>query len=301
MTHQDENISSPRGRSVSIPAAVLLGLAALALLAFLSLDLVYWQPEPTPTVAQSSLPPVKQVASGFSYGYMGKNVVMLLVPAGEFIMGSEEGEADEKPAHRVYVEAFYIDKYEVTNALYAICVEEGVCRAPERIGETYTSSLYYGDPAYDQYPVDNINWLMADTYCQWRGARLPTEAEWEKAARGADGRTYPWGEGIDCTRANYRGCVGHPVEVGSYESGKSIYGVYDMAGNVWEWVGTMHQNYPYVEGFNTQITWFENRVLRGGSWYDPEEFLRAANRTNLHPWLDYNYYIIGFRCALSAE
>ena len=226
---------------------------------------------------------------------------MVLVPAGEFIMGSENGDFDEKPAHTVYLEAFYIDEFEVTNYQYSICVEEGACRAPERIGETFMTSEYYGDPQYDDYPINTVNWFMADTYCRWRKARLPTEAEWEKAARGTDGRTYPWGEGINCEYANYKGCANHPVDVGSYENAKSIYGVYDMAGNVWEWVSTMYQHYPYQEHFDIQITEYENNVARGGSWKDDPEALRTPNRTYVHPWLAYHYTTIGFRCALSAE
>jgi formylglycine-generating enzyme required for sulfatase activity len=146
--------------------------------------------------------------------------------------------------HTVYPDDFYIDEYEVTNYQYSICVEEGACRAPERIGETFMTSQYYGDPQFDAYPVDTVNWFMADTYCHWRKARLPTEAEWEKAARGTDGRSYPRGEGINCDYANYRGCAKRPVGVGSYENAKSVYGAYDMAGNVWEWVSTMFQHYP---------------------------------------------------------
>lgn len=254
---------------------------------------------PTPTAAEHYAPRLA-VASGFGSKYTGKAVTMVLVPGGEFIMGSQAGDRDEKPSHAVNLGAFYIDTYEVTNGLYAVCVGEGVCRAPKRIGETWTDSQTYGDPRYASYPVDTVNWHMAETYCQWRGARLPTEAEWEKAARGSDGRTYPWGEGIDCSRANVEGCVGHSTPVGSYPSGLSVYGAHDMAGNVWEWVDTMFHDYPYIEHFYTQTTQYENRVARGGSWADRPESARAANRTWVHPWLAYYYSTMGFRCARSA-
>jgi formylglycine-generating enzyme required for sulfatase activity len=223
------------------------------------------------------------------------------VPDGEFIMGSETGDFNERPVHTVYLDDFYIDQYEVTNWMYEVCVYEGVCRAPERIGETFSTSKTYGRPEYANYPVDMINWHMAKTYCEWRGARLPSEAEWEKAARGTDERSYPWGEGIDCQRANYDGCVGEPVAVGSYESGKSVYGASDMAGNVWEWVSSVYQGYPFDPNFSVYITQFENRVARGGSWADLPETLRTTNRTWLHPWLTFYFDTMGFRCAMPAQ
>jgi formylglycine-generating enzyme required for sulfatase activity len=124
---------------------------------------------------------------------------MAYVPAGEFIMGSDEGRANERPAHTVYLDAFYIDKTEVTNAQYRKCVEAGACSQPYDTG-------WYNDPNRAEHPVGWVDWNQANAYCQWAGKRLPTEAEWEKAARGTDGRTYPWGEGIDCDHAHYNEC-----------------------------------------------------------------------------------------------
>ena len=228
-----------------------------------------------------------------SYG-----VPMRLVPSGEFMMGSDNGDLDEKPVHPVYLNAFYIDKYEVTNALYKYCVDAGECKPP-----TATSSNsrpgYYDNPEFDNYPVINVEWNMAATYCKWRGLRLPTEAEWEKAACGTDGCTYPWGESIDKTYANYDQNLGDTTAVGSYENGNSIYGVYDMAGNVWEWTADWYQDNYYstlgVKTVNPQGPQNgEVHVLRGGSWYSGANDVRSANR-----WSDPSYTgnHVGFRCA----
>ena len=127
--------------------------------------------------------------------------------------------SNEKPDHTVYLDAYYIDKYEVTNALYKACVKTGVCTAPYKWSVYSVQSDYYDNLFYDNYPVVNVDWNMAKIYCEWRGARLPTEAEWEKAARGTDGRIYPWGENIDCYKSNYHdSCVGDTSKVGSFGS-----------------------------------------------------------------------------------
>ena len=151
---------------------------------------------------------------------------------------------DEEPIHKVVLDAFSIDKTEVTNALYKDCEDQGVCDPPQDINSNSQAS-YYGNPAFDDYPVIYVTWDQAKTYCEWRGGRLPTEAEWEKAARSADGRTYPWGETIDDTFANFNYGIGDTTAVGSYENGKSPYGVYDMAGNVWEWVADWYSDTYY--------------------------------------------------------
>jgi formylglycine-generating enzyme required for sulfatase activity len=237
-----------------------------------------------------------------------KGVVMRFVPAGEFTMGNDraksEDDVDEKPAHRVYLDAFYIDKYEVTNSLYAACVDKGVCE-PQVSLDSYTRSSYYGDSQFDDYPVISVDWHMANTYCEWRGAHLPTEAQWEKAARGTDARTYPWGEGIDCNKANYQPCIGDTAPVGSYESGVSPYGLYDMAGNVMEWVAdwyseTYYQMSPVSNPLGPDSGSDPNRVLRGGSWISTENMVRAASRH--WPWNAFGASFAnietGFRCAL---
>ncbi|MEW5940664.1 MAG: formylglycine-generating enzyme family protein, partial [Chloroflexota bacterium] len=214
--------------------------------------------------------------------------------------GSDNGNGNERPAHQVYLNTYYMDKYEVTNAFYKACVDEKICTDPKRT-VSYTRSNYYSNSQYSDYPVIYVDWNMAKNYCEWRGARLPTEAEWEKAARGTDGRTYPWGESLNCFMANYSMCVGDTSAVGSYEGGQSPYGIYDMAGNVWEWVAdwyqdTYYQNSPFDNPLGPSSGQY--RVLRGGSW-DPlyAKTVRTTNRGSGVPTDTYRY--VGFRCTRS--
>ena len=222
-------------------------------------------------------------------------MTLLYVPAGEFIMGSDSGEADEKPVHTVNLEAFWIDQTEITNAMYAQCVQGGECNQP-------TKQVYFNDSNYRFHPVIYVTWNDAKTYCSWAGRRLPTEAEWEKAARGNDGRTYPWGEeGIDCQKANYEvGCIGNTRRVGSYELGMSPYYAFDMAGNVWEWVSSLYQSYPYdpTDG-REDLSAGGSRVSRGGGWYYADAATGLSNRNWDYPTGSYN--LIGFRCAMDAS
>lgn len=183
-------------------------------------------------------------------------VEMVLVPEGEFTMGSDIGPSVEQPAHKVFLDTYYIDKFEVTNVQYKVCVEEGVCEQP-------TDATNFNNSDYAQHPVVWVDWNMARTYCEWRGARLPTEAEWEKAARGTDGRTYPWGEKLDSTYANYGKRINNTTSVGEYPKGVSPYGAYDMAGNVWEWVDSWYDAYPGNEASETDFG-TTYRSIRGG-------------------------------------
>jgi formylglycine-generating enzyme required for sulfatase activity len=233
-------------------------------------------------------------------------VVMRLVPGGPFIMGSTHGMPDEEPVHMVDTPAFYMDKYEVTNTLYKVCVDAGVCQEPANTGSGNHSGAYgtYGNQLFDNYPVIWVDWNQAKTYCEWRGARLPAEAEWEKAARGMDGRKYPWGDVIDPTFANYGsnvpdnydGVFGKTTAVGTYPTGQSPYGIHDMAGNVWEWTADWYDVYPGGDpGANVTSGQETNRVLRGGAWSDDPELLRTTFRGGNTPDTAVNY--IGFRCA----
>ena len=213
-------------------------------------------------------------------------MTLMYVPAGNFLMGSAEQDPyipeDEKPQHTVYLDAYWIDKTDVTNKMYALCMaNKGACNPPTNTSSS-TRSSYYSNPQYDNYPVIYVTWGMADTYCKWAGRQLPTEAQWEKAARGTDSRLYPWGNLIDCSLANYRGkkgyCVGDTTEVGDYPKGASIYGTLDMAGNVDQWVADWYDAnyYNWSPSFNPLgAASSQYRVLRGGPWNGGFEVVRS--------------------------
>jgi len=195
----------------------------------------------------------------------------------------------------VYLDDFYIDIYEVTNAFYMECIDIGVCSEP-------VYWVYYREKFYTDHPVVYVTWAQADLFCKWRDGNLPTEAQWEKAARGVDGRTYPWGEEINCSKANYRSCNKTDTdEVGSYESGKSPYGIYDLAGNVWEWTADWYEDnyYQYSPLMNPLgPTSGIYRVMRGGAWSYRDDDLRTYNRRSGN--VDGARNVIGFRCAKSV-
>ncbi|HEY9075089.1 MAG TPA: bifunctional serine/threonine-protein kinase/formylglycine-generating enzyme family protein [Anaerolineaceae bacterium] len=229
-------------------------------------------------------------------------MTLLYVSAGEFMMGSadaDKGAVDnEKPQHSVTLDAFWIDKTEVTNAMYARCVAAGACAAPNRMNSNRRSS-YYGDSSFANYPVIYVNWNQAKAYCEWAGRRLPTEAEWEKAARGTDGRIYPWGNIFpDSILLNFGENIRDTTEVGSYPRGVSPYGALDMAGNVWEWVADWYGATYYKDSPSKNPqgpSSGQDRVLRGGSWGDDTRSVRAADRISHNPGFVGSY--IGFRCA----
>ncbi len=246
-----------------------------------------------------------------------KGAQMVLVPDGKFIMGSDSdahySDVDQKPAHDVFLDSFYIDQYEVTNKLYAACVDAGGCTKPHnRVSNT--RSIYYGNSEFDSYPVIYVDWYQANAYCEWRGARLPTEAEWEKAARGTDGRAYPWGDfgpGLPTSgKANYAMgdyYDGDTTAVTSNPDGVSIYGAYNMAGNVWEWVNDWYKSDYYATLGNNSInpqgpSQGDSRVLRGGS-FSPRGVTEAGNILAYNRFRDYPsafYQDTGFRCARST-
>lgn len=237
----------------------------------------------------------------------GNSIPMRLVPAGKFTMGSDYGVYDGNLVQSVNLDAFYIDVYEVTNGLYEACVSAGGCQPPKS-ASSYTRNIYYANVDFDNYPVVNVNWHMAESYCKWRGARLPTEAQWEKAARGdLQGKAYPWGDIAPVCRKMAAGngakfndkavCDATDTEaVGSYSP--NGFGLYDMAGNVWEWTGSLYRHYPYnLDDGRENLEINGPRVLRGGSWFNAEYLQRVSFRNKGYP--DIFSYLIGFRCAAS--
>ncbi|PWB74458.1 MAG: hypothetical protein C3F07_07465 [Anaerolineales bacterium] len=260
------------------------------------------QPASTNTLSATKtlIPPTPTLGIGSTM--IGKDrMTLLYVPAGEFTMGSEDGRDNEKPIHTVYLDAFWIDQTEVTNAMYSECVVDGVCENP-RSGGSNTRDFYFRASAFDNYPVIHVSWEDAKTYCEWVDRRLPTEAEWEKAARGDDDRSFPWGnqtphDGI----LNYNSNVGDTTEVGTYPDGASPYGALDMAGNVWEWVADWFGETYYASSQDSNPLGSDSgeyRVARGGAWYDDDDSVRSADRGWDNPTDTTNY--IGFRCAMDA-
>ena len=241
---------------------------------------------------------------------------MALIPAGEFEMGSNNGAANERPVHTVYLDAFYIDIYEVTNAQYKAFIDANPEWQKDNIAPEYHDGVYlrlwdgndYPEGTAD-HPVIYVSWYAAMAYAEWTGKRLPTEAEWEKAARGGLlGKAYPWGDTHDATRANYARDFNVPIAVGQYPP--NDYGLYDMAGNISEWCldeydpnfyATSPRENPVSKGTRQAIindfktVKEKDRILRGGCWSDNGLFLRVAYRD----WGPQNYTSVfrGFRCV----
>jgi formylglycine-generating enzyme required for sulfatase activity len=230
---------------------------------------------------------------------------LVAIPGGEFIMGNDgrgddgPGDEDERPAHRVTVKAFRIDRYETTNAMY-----EAFVRATRRDPPFHWANGRVPEGKAD-HPVVYVSWHDADAFCRWAGKRLPSEPEWEKAARGTDGRRFPWGDQFSPLKANtpqywlVKHADGDTMPVGSFQEGRTPERVEDLAGNVYEWVADWYQPYPGNQFPNVHYG-TKNKVLRGGSWYDCLAYgcglsSPAYNRSRFAPGIRNKGF--GFRCA----
>ena len=284
------------------------------------------EPAPTPTPDATATP---ALSIGSSRTIEIDGMVQVYVPAGEFTMGADDYDAQtpskpgraysEIPVHVVNLDGYWIDKFEVTTGQYEQCVTAGACQAPHlfRSGEPnrpWYRPKYYGNPEFKDYPVIWISWFYAKDYCSWAGRRLPSEAEWEKAARGTDARKYTWGNDpvrsglanlcdtncpLEQANGLYNDGWGNTAPVGSFPQGASPYGAMDMAGNVWEWTSSLIQDYPYsaTDG-REDLTVSGERSWRGGSWTNGYWWMRVTLRYRSVDW--YWNYNLGFRCASPA-
>jgi formylglycine-generating enzyme required for sulfatase activity len=249
-------------------------------------------PEPTPEIEPTATaePPTPATAPEG----------MVLIPAGQFTMGSSSGAANEAPEHLISLAAFYLDLFEVSNAQYRQCVNSGGC-TPGNAADSFTYPGYRDAATYDNYPVVGVNWDQAEAYCRWAGKRLPTEAEWEYAASGPENLTWPWGNTFDPNLSAASASDTQPVD--SYPAGVSPFGVYNMAGNVAEWVQDVfdenfYANSPAENPVNTGSG--AGRVYRGGSFGNPDGSFYTTSRRygNAQTFSDVD---IGFRCAMNGE
>ncbi|MFN8412184.1 MAG: SUMF1/EgtB/PvdO family nonheme iron enzyme [Anaerolineales bacterium] len=235
--------------------------------------------QPTFTLVPSPTPFLSKISSM-------DGMTQMFVPAGSLYMGGLDVllENDELPAHHVQLDAFWVDQVEVTNGMYALCVQAGACRLPVKLNSDNRAD-YYGNAEFRDYPVVQVSWYDANAYCQWAGRRLPTEAEWERAARGDDTRLYPWGGELPSeVYANANNTIGDTSRVGSYAAGASPFGALDMAGNVWEWVHDYYAPDYYSKSPTENPQGPDNgglnflRVIRGGSFQDDQITMRISNR-----------------------
>lgn len=275
----------------------------------------------TPAYNADSFDPVRRIVvvpPGKSEQNFIQNELVLVTNGSTFTMGCVSDHNggysclnEELPPHEVSLSKFFIDKTEVTNLKYQQCVAAGACNPPGSI-QSKTLDWYYDNKSYDNYPVINVSWYDARDYCSWAGKRLPTEAEWEMAARGSSPRAYPWGDGLQtpyCDYANYYspsgfcsqnpGPRGDTMPVGSYPKGVSPSGALDMAGNVKEWVSDWY--YPYYYGISPRANPLgpstgREKSVRGGSFDLGADLILTSSRHKFDP--SENYDNIGFRCVM---
>mgnify|MGYP001157811964 CR=1 FL=1 len=269
----------------------------LSVLFFLALALLalYKIPSPVSTALHTQVRWMKAIIASYHWGAdmpvmpidsrvsPVDGMTQVFVPAGEFQMGTNEKNAQKnRPVHVVTLSAFWVDQTEVTNAMYALCVAAKKCPLPAP-----GQNPFYGKSKYNDYPVVYVTWNAADAYCHWAGGRLPTEAEWEKAARGTDGRVYPWGDDPpDESRTNFDLNLDAPLPADRYPLGASPYGALNMAGNVREWVADWFHQYYYIVSPSENPQGppsGELKSLRGGSYLDGYSEIRTFNRFEHHP------------------
>ena len=260
----------------------------------------------TPTLTSTSTPTFTPTATLETVETLGvgswrireiDSMAEMYVPEGNFIMGSENGDSDESPVHTVWLGSYWIDQTEVSNWQYGLCVDAGACNLPQQT-DSVTRSSYFFNPTYQDYPVIWVTWDDAHDYCEWVGGYLPTEAEWEKAARGPNGNIYPWGNSDPTADlANYDNIIGDTTRVDDYLDGASYYGVLNMAGNVYEWVydyysATYYSSSPTENPFGPDTG--DMFVLKSASFNTDAYLIRSANRGRYAP--DTTGDDDGFRC-----
>lgn len=342
------NVSTPPSTTQTVTFQMAnpklwLGLSGLITLCLIGVLVVTWsiisrpgaQPEPTVLDTQQATEeeqittsepildeaPIFEIPTPIETKASSKDKsVFVLVPEGEFIMGSDSGDpyfwGAEAPKHNVYLNAFWIHQTEVTNFMYSACVDQGTC-SPPSVTSSRTYKNYYDNESYQDYPVINITYNAASTYCAWVGGRLPTEAEWEKAARGTDGRLFPWGNNeiqdnfanlcdanctnLDIPEFGLNDGYTEVAPVGSFPAGTSPYGAMDMAGNVLEWTSDWYavdyyKNSPYENPTGPESG--SKHPVRGGSWSSLRDGMRPSARTSKSP--NDSSDLIGFRCVQDA-
>ena len=284
---------STTGAAFLLPACTRHGESGLDWTRFLPLAIALM------TMCSGTLAPPAAIAAD--------QVTMTRIPAGAFTMGRDDGPPDERPAHTITLSAFEIDRLPVTNVQYADFLNASGIGTPRRYDEDdpdarvhHRGGRWTADEGYERHPVVEVPWAGAVAYCAALGKRLPTEAEWEKAARGTDGRRYPWGnQPGDRTRGQFAARYNDTAPVDAFPAGASPYGALDMAGNAWEWVSSEYRPYPYrADDGREDLASGPVRGTRGGGHDSPSEEVTTTQRGR---YLSRNprsgHHNIGFRCA----
>jgi len=282
---------------LSIPVVLMVGFGLLALLNFTHPSQITNTRLPTPTPTQGASQEVTRISPL-------DNMTIIYIPPGPFLMGTSNDakviKVEEQPQRTIYLDEYWIDKLPVTNGMYHLCLNVGKCNGLVSTTDYYP---FFMNPAYTNYPVVYVSWYDAVKYCKWVGGSLPTEAQWEKAARGTDGRIYPWGNTPPNSKlANYNNNIGTISSVGSFPAGASPYGLLDMAGNVREWIKDWYSDYYFHDAPSSNPTGpatGTKHTLKGGGWRDPNVYLRSASRLShvaSSPGDDR-----GFRCVRSGN